>query len=47
MDERLRVHGVKGLRVVDASVFPLVPQSNLQTLVYAVAERASDIILGL
>jgi choline dehydrogenase-like flavoprotein len=46
VDTSLRVYGVKGLRVVDASVFPFVPQSNLQTLVYAVAERASDIIKG-
>ncbi len=46
VDEQLRVYGVKGLRVVDASVFPLVLQSNLQTLVYAVAERAGDVIRG-
>ena len=46
VDEKLRVFGVKNLRVVDASIFPLVPQCNLQSLVYAVAERASDIIKG-
>ena len=45
VDEKLRVYGVKGLRVVDASVFPLVPQSNTQSLVYVVAERASELIL--
>lgn len=44
VDEGLRVYGVKNLRIVDASVFPLIPQSNLQSLVYAVAERASDLI---
>lgn len=44
VDENLRVYGVSGLRIVDASVFPFIPQSNLQSLVYAVAERASDII---
>lgn len=44
VDERLRVYGVKGLRVVDASIFPLIPRGNLQTCVYAVAERAADFI---
>ncbi|KAF2448727.1 GMC oxidoreductase [Karstenula rhodostoma CBS 690.94] len=44
VDADLRVYGVDGLRIVDASVFPFIPQSNLQSLVYAVAERASDII---
>lgn len=44
VDNRLRVYGVKGLRVVDASVFPLEPSGNLQSTVYAVAERAADIL---
>ncbi|PVH91506.1 GMC oxidoreductase, partial [Periconia macrospinosa] len=44
VDTSLRVYGVSGLRVVDASIFPLVPQSNTQSLVYAVAERAADLI---
>ncbi|KAF6816880.1 Glucose oxidase 1 [Colletotrichum plurivorum] len=44
VDERFRVFGVKGLRVVDASVFPLIPRANVQSLVYAVAERAADFI---
>lgn len=44
VDASLKVYGVSGLRVVDASVFPLVPQSNTQSLVYAVAERAADLI---
>lgn len=42
VDSRLKVYGVQGLRVVDASVFPLLPRANMQTLVYAVAERAAD-----
>lgn len=44
VDTRLRVYGVSGLRIVDASVFPLVPMGNIQTTVYAVAERAADLI---
>jgi choline dehydrogenase-like flavoprotein len=44
VDERLRVYGVSRLRIVDASIFPLEPLGNIQSTVYAVAERAADII---
>lgn len=44
VNERLIVHGTKNLRVVDASIMPVIPQSNTQSTVYAVAERAADII---
>lgn len=44
VDERLKVHGTRNLRVVDASVFPLMVRGNLASLVYAVAERAVDFI---
>lgn len=44
VDTRLRVYGVDNLRVVDASVFPLEPSGNIQSTVYAVAERAAVII---
>ncbi|KAI1498089.1 hypothetical protein F5X99DRAFT_420881 [Biscogniauxia marginata] len=44
VDARLRVHGTANLRIVDASVFPLEPLGNIQTTVYAVAEKAADII---
>lgn len=44
VDERLKVYGTQNLRVVDASIFPLQIRGNLQTSVYAVAERAADFI---
>jgi choline dehydrogenase len=46
VDDQLRVHGVDGLRVVDASIFPFVPSGNTHAPTVAVAERASDLILG-
>ncbi|KAL8725087.1 MAG: hypothetical protein Q9166_007581 [cf. Caloplaca sp. 2 TL-2023] len=45
VDTRLKVHGVKGLRVVDASIFPMIPRGNIQSSVYAVAEKAADLIM--
>jgi choline dehydrogenase len=46
VDDQLRVHGVKGLRVVDASVMPTVPRGNTNAPTIAIAERAADLILG-
>jgi len=45
VDARLRVHGVKGLRVADASVFPTIPTGNTNAPSIMVGERASDFIL--
>lgn len=46
VDPNLRVYGTKNVRVVDASIFPLIPRGNPQSLVYAVAEKAADMIKG-
>ena len=46
VDNELRVHGIEGLRVVDCSVFPLIPSGNTHAPVVAVADRAADLILG-
>ena len=44
VDEKLRVKGVEGLSVIDASVMPAVPSGNINAAVIALAEKASDLL---
>jgi choline dehydrogenase len=44
VDDQLRVHGVVGLRIADASIFPTIPACHLQAPVVMVGERCADFI---
>ncbi|MBE8168056.1 MAG: choline dehydrogenase [Shewanella sp.] len=46
VDPQTKVHGIEGLRVVDSSIFPTIPNGNLNAPTIMVAERAADLILG-
>ena len=46
VDPQLRLRGLAGLRIADASVMPLVPTSNIQPAVMMIAERAADLVRG-
>ena len=46
VDAELRVHGIEGLRVADASVFPRIVGGNTNAVVVMVAEKAADLMLG-
>jgi choline dehydrogenase len=45
VDARLRVHGIKGLRVIDASIFPTVTSGNTNAPTVMVAEKGAAMVL--
>lgn len=46
VDDRLRVHGVQGLRVIDASVMPTIPGGNTNAPTIAIGEKGADLVLA-
>lgn len=44
VDPELRVKGIKGLRIADAGVFPIIPSINPMLMVLAVGEKAAELI---
>jgi len=44
VDPQLKVHGIKNLRVIDASVIPIIPDCRIQNSVYMLAEKGADMI---
>ena len=47
VDEQLRVRGIEGLRVADASIMPLITGGNTNAPVIMIGERAADLVKGL
>jgi choline dehydrogenase len=46
VDDELRIHGLQGIRVVDASIMPNMPSANTYSSTMMIAEKASDMIRG-
>ncbi|GKT74228.1 choline dehydrogenase [Colletotrichum tofieldiae] len=45
VDSSLKVYGTTNLRVVDASIMPILISAHIQTAVYGIAERAAEMII--
>jgi len=45
VDSKFRVHGIRNLRIVDASIFPRIPGYFIVTAIYMIAEKAADVLL--
>ncbi|KAJ5885544.1 CAZyme family AA3 [Penicillium taxi] len=46
VDSKLRVYGTKNLRIVDAGIIPIIPRGNIQSLVFAIGEKAAELIVA-
>ena len=46
VDDQLRVHGVDGLRVIDASIMPTIASGNTNALAMAIGDRGAELILN-
>jgi choline dehydrogenase len=46
VDDELRVHGVDGLRVIDASVMPVIPRGNTNAPTIMIGEKGADLVLA-
>jgi choline dehydrogenase len=44
VDPKLKVHGIKNLRVIDASIMPVIPDCRIQNSVYMIGEKGADLI---
>jgi len=44
VDPRLRVHGINGLRVIDASIIPVIPSGHINVPTVMIAEKGADLI---
>jgi len=44
VDPRLRVHGINGLRVIDASIIPIIPSGHINVPTIMIAEKRADLI---